>query len=128
MFGSLGNLGGLLKQAKALQENMQQMQEQLAQQRYEADAGAGMVRAEVNGKSELIRIHIDPKAAEDVELLEDLVVAAVTAASTKAQEAVKAEMSKLTGGLDLPGLNRNNIPFFSFFAAADRLIQPEFQS
>jgi DNA-binding YbaB/EbfC family protein len=94
----------MLKQAKSLQENMQKMQEELAAQRYEGDAGAGMVRAEVNGKMELMRVKIDPKALEDVELLEDLVVAATAAAARKAQEAMKEQMSRLTGGLNLPGL------------------------
>jgi nucleoid-associated protein EbfC len=108
MFGGLGNLGnlaGMLKQAKSLQENMQKMQEELAAQRFEADAGAGMVRAEVNGKGELVRLKIDPQAASDVELLEDMVVSAVSAAARKSQEAMKGEMSKLTGGLNLPGLS-----------------------
>ena len=104
MLGGLGNLAGLMKQAKSLQENMAKVQEALAQQRFEADAGAGMVRAEVNGKGELIQVKIDPKATEDVELLEDLVKAAVCAATAKAQEGMKAEMAKLTGGLNLPGL------------------------
>jgi hypothetical protein len=104
MFGSLGNIAGMMKQAKALQENMQRMQEELAQKRFEADAGAGMVKATVNGRSELMQIKIDPSAAGDVELLEDLVVAAVGAAAKKAQDAAKEEMAQLTGGLNLPGL------------------------
>jgi nucleoid-associated protein EbfC len=104
MFGGLGNLAGVLKQAKSLQENMQKMQEELAARRYEGDAGAGMVRAEVNGKMELVRVKIDPSAAGDVELLEDLIVAATAAAARKAQDAAKEEMAKLTGGLSIPGL------------------------
>jgi nucleoid-associated protein EbfC len=104
MFGGLGNLAGILKQAKSLQDNMQKMQEEMAAQRYEGDAGAGMVRAEVNGKLELLRIKIDPAAAKDVELLEDLIVAATGAAARKAQDAMKEQMSQLTGGLNLPGL------------------------
>jgi len=105
MFGGLGNLAGILKQAKSMQENMQKMQEELAAQRFEGDAGAGMVRAEINGKMELLRVKIDPAATNDVELLEDLIVAAVAAATRKAQEAVKEQMAQLTGGLDLPGLS-----------------------
>lgn len=103
--GNLGNLGTLFKQAKSLQENMQKMQESLAQQRIEADAGAGLVRATVDGKGELVRIKIDPQAATDVELLEDLVTAAVSAATKKAHENMKSEMSRLTGGLEIPGLS-----------------------
>jgi len=104
MFGGLGNLAGMMKQAKALQENMQKMQQELEEKRFEADAGAGMVKATVNGKSELVQIKIDPSVGSDVELLEDLVVAAVGAAGRKAQDAMKEEMSQLTGGLNLPGL------------------------
>lgn len=104
MFGGLGNLAGMLKQAKSLQENLQKVQEELAARTYDADAGAGMVRAEVNGKMELVRVKIDPSVAGDVELLEDLIVAAVSAATRKAQESAKEEMAKLTGGLSIPGL------------------------
>ncbi len=104
MFGGLGNLAGMLKQAKAFQENMQKMQETLALQRYDADAGAGLVKATVNGKGELMQIKIDPQAAGDVELLEDLVTAAVGAATRKAHDAMKSEMAQLTGGMNIPGL------------------------
>lgn len=105
MFGGLGNLAGMLKQARSLQENVQKFQETLAAQRYDAEAGAGMVRATVNGKSELVQVKIDPKATSDVELLEDMITAAVAAASRKAQDAAKSEMAKLTGGLNIPGLS-----------------------
>ncbi len=105
MFGGLGNIAGMMKQAKALQENMKKMQEELLQKRFEAEAGAGMVKATVNGKGELMQIKIDPSAAEDVELLEDLVVAATGAAAKKAQDAIKEEMTQMTGGMDLPGLS-----------------------
>ena len=105
MFGGLGNIAGMLKQAKALQENMQKFQETLLAQRYESDAGAGMVRAVVNGKGELVQMKIDPTATSDVELLEDMITAAVSAASRKAQEAMKAEVSRMTGGLNIPGLS-----------------------
>lgn len=104
MFGALGNLAGLMKQAKSMQENMQKMQEALGEQRYEAEAGAGMVRVVVNGRSELVDIKIDPKAVSDIELLEDMIKAAFGAAGRKAQEGMKAEMVKLTGGLNIPGL------------------------
>jgi nucleoid-associated protein EbfC len=106
MFGGLGNLAGMFKQAKAMQENVRKMQEALAQQRFEGDAGAGMVRAQVNGRGELISVKIDPQAVGDVELLEDLVVSAVTAASRKAHEGMKEEMGKLTGGLDLSAFSQ----------------------
>ena len=105
MFGGLGNIAGMLKQAKAFQENMQRTQEMLAQQRFEADAGAGMVRAIVNGKGELIQVKINPTAVSDIELLEDMVTAAVSAATKKAQDSMREEMSRLTGGLNIPGLS-----------------------
>lgn len=105
MFGNLGNLAGMLKQAKALQENMQKVQEEMGRQRFEADAGAGMVRAVVSGRMELIQVKIDPQAVSDIELLEQMVISAVAAAMQKAQEGMKAEMSKLTGGINLPGLS-----------------------
>ena len=105
MLSGLGNLAGIMKTAKSLQANMQKMQTELANRRYEGDAGGGVVRATVDGKSTLIDIKIDPQAAKDVELLEDLVKAAVGAAIKKSQEAMKTELAGLTGGLDIPGLN-----------------------
>lgn len=105
MFGKLGDLAGIMKQAKAMQEDMKKLQESLEQRRYEAEAGAGMVRAQVDGRGSLIDIKIDPKAVEDVEMLEDLVKAAVSAATQKAQEAVKEEMAQMTGGMNIPGLS-----------------------
>jgi len=104
MFGGLGNLGSMLKQAKNLQENMRKIQETMAEKRFEADAGAGLVTAVVDGKGELLRVKIDPKATEDVELLEDMVKAAISAATAKAQDDMKSEMARLTGGLNVPGL------------------------
>lgn len=105
MLSGLGNLAGIMKTAKDLQANVQKMQKELQARRYEGDAGGGMVRATVDGKSTLIDIKIDPQAVEDVELLEDLVKAAVGAALTKSQEAMKTELAGLTGGLNLPGLS-----------------------
>lgn len=104
MFGALGDMAGLLKTARDLQGNMQRMNEQLAAKRFEGDSGGGMVRVTVDGKSTILDVKIEPQAAQDVELLEDLVKSAVTAALTKAQEAMKEEMAALTGGLNIPGL------------------------
>ncbi len=104
MFGNLGNLAGLMKTAKDLQANMAKMQENLASQRYEGDAGGGMVRATVDGRGTLVDVKIEPTAVNDLELLEDLVKAAVCAATTKSQEATKNEMAAMTGGLNIPGL------------------------
>lgn len=105
MLGGLGNIGNLMKLAKDFQGNMARVQEELAKKRFEADAGAGMVRVVVDGKFNLIDVKIDPQAAKDVEMLEDLVKAAVGAALSKAQEGVKAEMAAVTGGMNIPGLS-----------------------
>ncbi|GJQ25105.1 MAG: nucleoid-associated protein [Phycisphaerae bacterium] len=107
MFGQLGNIAGMMKQAKELQGKMKEMQESIAASRYTADSGAGAVTATVTGKLELIDVKINPETAKsgDVEMLEDLVKSAVAAAQRKAAEGVRAEMAKLTGGLNLPGLD-----------------------
>lgn len=104
MLGGLGNLAGLLKQAKQMKEQMERIQEELEHRSYQADAGAGLVVATVNGKGDLTNIKIDPKALEDVEMLEDLIKAAVGAASAKAREAIKQEMERMAGGFNVPGL------------------------
>ena len=77
MLGGLGNLANVLKTAKGLQDQMTKMQEELASRRFEGDAGGGMVRVTVDGRGNLVDVKIDPEAAKDVELLEDLVKAAV---------------------------------------------------
>lgn len=102
----LGNLSGLLGQFKDIQSNMAKMQEELASRTLEASSGGGMVTAKVNGKGDLLDIKIDPDslASSDVEMLEDLVKAAVNAAVARSREEMKEELAKLTGGLNLPGL------------------------
>ncbi|RJP35931.1 MAG: YbaB/EbfC family nucleoid-associated protein [Phycisphaerales bacterium] len=102
MLGNLGNLAGLLKSAKELQSNMAAMQAELAAKRYSAEAGGGQVRATVDGRATLVDIKIAPEATADVELLEDLITAAVGAAVKRSQEALQAEMSRLAGGMPLP--------------------------
>jgi DNA-binding protein YbaB len=82
------------------------MQEQLAVQRFDAGAGGGAVRAVVDGRGNLIDIKIEPTAVADLELLEDLLKAAVGAAMSKSQEAMKEHMASLTGGLNIPGLSQ----------------------
>ena len=104
MFGGLGNLATLLKQAGQMRENMARMQEELAGRTFEGEAGAGMVRAVVNGRNELVDIKIEPSAAADLERLEEMIKGAVCNAARRAQEGVKAELAKLTGGLNIPGL------------------------
>ena len=99
-------IGDLFKQAQDLQERMQRVQEEAAGRTVEASAGGGMVKATVNGRLELVRLQIEPGALAggDVEMLQDLVIAAVNQALRSAQQQMADEMSKLTGGLKLPGL------------------------
>ncbi len=96
----------MLKNAKQMQGNLVKMQEEMAAKRFEGVAGGGMVKAIVDGKGTLHDLKIDPKAVEDVELLEDLVKSAVCAATTKSQEEMKSQMSSLAGGMDLGGLSQ----------------------
>ena len=99
-------IGDLFKQAQDLQERLQRVQEEAAARTVEAASGGGMVRATVNGRLELVRLQIEPGALAggDVEMLQDLVIAAVNQALRGAQQQMADEMSKLTGGLKLPGL------------------------
>jgi DNA-binding YbaB/EbfC family protein len=103
-FKNLGNLGELMTKARQMQDQMKQMQEELAKKQVTADAGGGMVQATVNGRLELVKLHIDKSKVDvsDTELLEDLVVAAVHGAQSRAAEMMKAEMQKMTGDLGLP--------------------------
>jgi DNA-binding YbaB/EbfC family protein len=95
----------MLKQAQKLQSQIKQMQEELEKKEIEASSGGGMVTAKVSGKKELISLKIDPQVAgEDMEMLEDLIVAAVNEAQRRVDEMVKEEMGKMTGGLPIPGL------------------------
>ena len=96
----------MVKQAQKMQQQMLQMQEEMESKEYEATAGGGMVTAAVNGKHALMRLDIKPDAVdpEDVEMLQDMVIAAVNEAMRKAEAEAAASMSKLTGGLNLGGL------------------------
>ena len=102
------DLGGLFKQAQQLQERLANVQQELAGRTVEASAGGGMISAVVNGKLELVQIRIDPALLQspDVDMLQDLVVAAVNEGIRAAQKMMTDEMGKLTGGLGLklPGM------------------------
>ena len=99
-------MGELMKQMQAMQAKMEQMQEELAEKRIEASSGGGMVKVVANGKQEILEIKIDPEVVdpEDVEMLEELVLAAVNQAKDKASELQMQGLSGLTGGLKIPGL------------------------
>lgn len=100
------NMQQLMKQAQKMQQDLLKMQQEMETKEYEATAGGGVVTAVANGKRELLRITIDPEAVDpdDVEMLQDMVVAAANEALRKADAEQAASMSKLTGGLNLGGL------------------------
>ena len=100
------NFGNIMKQAKKMQERMVQLQEELAAKTVAATAGGGMVSVAVNGKFELLSLKIEKEVVnpDDVEMLQDLIMAAVNEGIRKAQEMAAAEMGKITGGMQIPGL------------------------
>ena len=100
------NMQRLARQAQKLQQQMAKAQEELDAREFEATSGGGMVTAKVNGKRELLALTIKPEAVDpdDVEMLEDMVMAAVNEALRTAAETVEREMGKLTGGMGMPGL------------------------
>lgn len=104
--GNLGNLGKMVKQAQKMQQEMARMQEELKQRVVEASAGGGAVTVKVSGGQELIEVAIAPEVVDpdDIEMLQDLVLAAVNEGLSKSREMVKQEMAKITGGLNIPGL------------------------
>src|SRR5947209_17445451 len=95
------NLGQIMKQVQDMQERMSEMQAKLAEVEVTGSSGGGMVQATLNGKGELRRVKIDPSLLkpEEAEVVEDLIVAAVNDAKSKADERMQSEMGKLTGGL-----------------------------
>ena len=100
------DLSGMMKQAQKLQAKMVAMQAELGNRTVSAQAGGGMVEAVVNGRQELLTLRIDPEVvvAEDVEMLQDLILAAINEALNRSREMMATEMSKLTGGMQIPGL------------------------
>jgi hypothetical protein len=98
------NLAGMMKQAQQMQSKMQDMQEKLEAMELTGEAGAGLVKVTMNGKSEMRKIKIDPSivAPADTELLEDLILAATRDAKAKVEAAAAEELQKVTGGLQLP--------------------------
>ena len=100
------NMGNMMKQAQQLQAKMAKLQEELSTKTVETASGGGMIKVVANGKQQLVSIQIEKEVVdpEDVEMLQDLILAAVNDALAKSQEMVSGEMSKLTGGLNIPGL------------------------
>ncbi len=99
-------MNNMMKQAQKMQKQMAEIQEELANRTVEATVGGGMVAVVANGQQDILAIKIDPEVVDpgDVEMLQDLILAAVNEAHRKAQELMSDEMSKLTGGFKIPGL------------------------
>jgi DNA-binding YbaB/EbfC family protein len=106
---NIPNMGNLLKQAQQFQSKMAKLQEELAERTVEASSGGGMVTVVANGRQEILSITIDPEVVDrdDIEMLQDLILAAVNDALARAKSMLNEEMGKLTQGLNLP-----NIPGF----------------
>ena len=104
MFGGLGDLANILKNARTIQSRVKEMQEKLDTLIFSGESGAGAVTATVNGKMMLQSIKISPETVRsgDVEMLEDLVKAAVAAAQRKAADGLKSQVQEMTGGMNLP--------------------------
>lgn len=100
------NMNDLLRQAQKMQSKIAEIQEELGSKTVEASAGGGMVTAVANGRGDIVAIKVekDVVSPEDVEMLEDLVIAAVNEAIKRSREMAQEEMSKLTGGMNIPGL------------------------
>lgn len=102
----LKNLQQIMQMSTQLQSRMEDMQAKLSQQRYVVSSGGGLVEATVDGQGAVVAVRIDPIAVDpaDVEMLEDLMLAAISQAQKRAREAMESEMKQATGGLSLPGL------------------------
>jgi len=99
-------MGNMMKQAQKLQSKMLKLQEELAEKTVEATSGGGMVKIVANGRQQIVSIQIEEEVIDpdDVEMLQDLILAAINDALAKSQEMVSGEMSKLTGGINIPGI------------------------
>ncbi len=100
------NMNDILRQAQVMQNKLAKLQQEMADKTYEAASGGGMVKAVVSGKQELLKLEIDPQAVAggDVEMLQDLVIAAVNEAMRIARESMEREMNAISGGIKLPGM------------------------
>lgn len=99
-------MNDILRQAQVMQNKIAKMQQEMGERKYEAASGGGMVKAEVSGRQELLKLVIDPNALSggDVEMLEDLIVAAVNEALRIARESMEREMTAISGGIKIPGM------------------------
>lgn len=101
-----GNMNQMIKQAKKMQEQMAKMQDELQERVLETSVGGGAINVKINGRQEILEIKIKPEVIDpdDVEMLEDLILAGINEAIKQSQEMVSGEMSKITGGFNIPGL------------------------
>jgi DNA-binding YbaB/EbfC family protein len=99
-------MGNIMKQAQKLQSKIIKLQEEMADKTVESTSGGGMVKVVANGRQQIVAIQIEKEVvdSDDVEMLQDLIIAAVNDALARSQEMITGEMSKLTGGVNLPGL------------------------
>lgn len=106
MFGNMGNMQGMVKKMQKMQADMQKMQEDIKAREFDATVGGGVVQVVSNGDKELVSVKIDPAAlnADDAEMLEDMIIAAVNETRRKVDETLEKEMAKITGGMKLPGV------------------------
>ncbi len=104
--GGFGDMGAMVRQAQKMQKDMEKVKADLAERVVEGTAGGDMIKVHVNGAQEIVSVKINPDAVdpEDVEMLEDLVAAAVSAGLKKSKEMADKEMNKVTGGLGFPGM------------------------
>ena len=104
--GGPSNMQSMIKQAQKMQEEMAEKQAELEEREYDVAAGGGVVNVKINGKKEILSVKIDPEVVDpdDVETLEDLIVAAVNEAIKKVEEISANEMQKITGSMGLPGM------------------------
>lgn len=98
------NMNEILRQAQVMQNKISKLQNEMASKTFEATSGGGIVKAEVSGKQELIKLSIDSQAVSDVEMLQDLVIAAVNEALRISRESMEREMTAISGGIKLPGM------------------------
>jgi hypothetical protein len=100
------NMANMMKQAQKLQTKMMKLQEEMAEKTVESASGGGMVKVVANGRQQIVSVNIEKEVVdpEDVDMLQDLILAAVNDALAKSQEMVTSEMSKLTGGMNIPGM------------------------
>lgn len=104
---NIGNMNQMLKMAQKMQQDLARTQEEMGEKVVEASAGGGAVTATVNGRKELLALKIEPEVVtpDDVEMLEDMIVAAINQAMRQAEEMMAEAMAKITGGIKLPGMN-----------------------